>query len=276
VLVDLSDLEPAENPELEAIEAPLPSRSAALSKPTPVSPPPPLSLQPRHPEARPSEARPRTALFVLLAIAVAGATFVFGFVLRGSLSATSSPAPQAEAALRTLDPPRPTGFEAAEIAPSEDATANVAEISGIRRASSATKRRPEAGAEEASGSDAGSDETSEPDASTAESDQSAESAEEVPSESAEPAGPFNREAASAALGRAASEASSCRRDGDPSGMAAVTITYSRSGRVTTATVAGPPFSGTPTGGCIAATFRKAAIPPFSGELVTVKKTVTIQ
>ncbi len=273
VLVDLSDLEPAENPELEAIEPAVPSRSSALSKPTPVSPPPPLLLQPRHPEARPPEAPPRTALFVLLAIAVAGATFVSGFVLRGSLSATSSPAPQAEAALRTLDPPRPTAFEAAEIAPSEDPTANVAEISGIRRASAATKRRVEAGDEEASGSDAGSDESSEPDASTADGD---ESAEEAPSEPAEPAGPFDREAASAALGRAASEASSCRRDGDPSGMAAVSITYSRSGRVTTATVAGPPFSGTPTGGCIAATFRKAAIPPFSGALVTVKKTVTIQ
>jgi hypothetical protein len=273
VLVDLSDLEPAENPEIEAVEPPVPSRSAALSKPTPVSPPPPLPLQPRHPEARPSEARPRTALFVLLAIAVAGATFVFGFVLRGSLPATSSPAPQAEAALRTLDPPRPTAFEAAETTPSEESTANVAAMGGIRQASAATKRRPEASSGEASGSDAGSDETAGPDASTDESD---ESAEEVPSEPAEPAGPFDREAASVALGRAASEASSCRNDGDPSGMAAVTITYSPSGRVTTATVAGPPFSGTPTGGCIAATFRKAAIPPFSGELVTVKKTVTIQ
>ena len=100
-----------------------------------------------------------------------------------------------------------------------------------------------------------------------------ESAESPP---AEPAGPFDRDAASAALGRAASEASSCRREGDPSGMAAVTITYSPSGRVTTATIAGPPFSGTATGGCIAATFRRAAVPPFSGELVTVKKTVTIQ
>jgi hypothetical protein len=268
VLVDLSDLEPAENPELDTAEPPAASSRSPVPKATRVSPRPPQPAQPR-----PAEPRPRTALFVLLAIAVAGATFVFGFVLRGSLPSASSPAPQAEAALRTLEPPRPTAPEGDEIAPSEEPTTNVGATSGIRRANATTKRRSEADPEQAGAADAGSDETAGPDASTGDSE---ESADEAPSEPKEPAGPFDRDAASAALGRAAGEASSCRRDGDPSGMAAVTITYSPSGRVTTATVAGPPFSGTPTGGCIAATFRKAAIPPFSGELVTVKKTVTIQ
>jgi hypothetical protein len=56
----------------------------------------------------------------------------------------------------------------------------------------------------------------------------------------------------------------------------VTITFSPSGRVTSATIGGPPFAGTPTGGCIAATLRRARVPPFTGDMVTVKKTVEIR
>jgi hypothetical protein len=89
-------------------------------------------------------------------------------------------------------------------------------------------------------------------------------------------GPFNAEAARTALAGAVAQASSCRKPGDPSGVAAVTITFSPSGRVTSATIAGPPFAGTPTGGCIAATLRRARVPAFEGEMVTVRKTVEIQ
>jgi predicted Zn finger-like uncharacterized protein len=93
---------------------------------------------------------------------------------------------------------------------------------------------------------------------------------------AEPAGPFDRAAASAALNASAAQASSCRKDGDPSGVASVVITFAPSGRVTSANISGPPFAGTPTGGCIASTLRKAKIPAFDGERVTVSKTVVIQ
>jgi hypothetical protein len=99
-------------------------------------------------------------------------------------------------------------------------------------------------------------------------------AEAVPGEAAaEPA--FDTQAAEAAIGAAASRAASCKQPGDPSGMAVVTITFSPTGRATTANVAGPPFAGTPTGGCIAATLRGARVPPFSGDFVTVKKSVKI-
>ena len=94
--------------------------------------------------------------------------------------------------------------------------------------------------------------------------------------SGEPAGPFDRAAASAALNSSAAQASSCRKDGDPSGVASVTITFAPSGRVTSANISGPPFAGTPTGGCIANTLRKARIPAFDGDRVTVSKTVVIQ
>jgi hypothetical protein len=88
--------------------------------------------------------------------------------------------------------------------------------------------------------------------------------------------PFSAESARSALDAAASRASSCRRDGEPSGVARVTITFASSGRVTSAAVAGPPFAGTPTGGCIASSMRGARVPAFAGDHVTVTKTVVIQ
>lgn len=89
-------------------------------------------------------------------------------------------------------------------------------------------------------------------------------------------GPFDRNAAAAALNSAAAGASSCRKAGDPSGVAQVSVSFSTSGRATRAIVQGPPFAGTQTGGCIAAKMRGARIPPFTGSRVTVKKRVVIQ
>jgi hypothetical protein len=86
---------------------------------------------------------------------------------------------------------------------------------------------------------------------------------------------FDAAAAASALDDAASRASSCRQPSDPSGVAVVTITFAPSGRVTTATISGPPFVGTATGSCIAAAMRTAKVPTFSGQFKTVKKTVTI-
>jgi predicted Zn finger-like uncharacterized protein len=98
----------------------------------------------------------------------------------------------------------------------------------------------------------------------------------APSTPGEPAGPFDRAAAAAALNSSAAQASSCKKEGDPSGVASVVITFAPSGRVTSANISGPPFAGTPTGGCIAAALRKARVPAFEGERVTVSKTIVIQ
>jgi hypothetical protein len=86
---------------------------------------------------------------------------------------------------------------------------------------------------------------------------------------------FDRSAAAAALNAAASSAASCRKPGDPSGIAQVSVTFATSGRATNAIVNGPPFAGTPTGGCIAAALRRATVPPFGGDRVTVTKRITI-
>ncbi len=90
------------------------------------------------------------------------------------------------------------------------------------------------------------------------------------------AAPFDKGAAVAALNSAAGAASACRKEGDPSGTATVVVTFAPSGRVTSANVNGPPFAGTPTGGCIASTMRRAHVPAFTGDYVTVSKTVTIR
>jgi predicted Zn finger-like uncharacterized protein len=93
---------------------------------------------------------------------------------------------------------------------------------------------------------------------------------------AEPSGPFDRSAATASLTSSAAQASACRKEGDPSGVASVIVTFAPSGRVTSANISGPPFAGTATGGCIAAALRKARVPAFEGDRVTVSKTVVIQ
>jgi hypothetical protein len=97
-----------------------------------------------------------------------------------------------------------------------------------------------------------------------------------PSKPTGPVGPFDRAAAASALSSAASQASSCKKSGDPSGTASVTVTFAPSGRVTSANISGPPFAGTATGGCIASTLRRATIPPFEGDRITVSKTVVIR
>jgi len=88
-------------------------------------------------------------------------------------------------------------------------------------------------------------------------------------------GEFDRAAAGTALAGAAQEASGCRKEGDPSGVALVRVTFSNAGRATRAVIEGPPFAGTQTGGCIAATLRKATVPPYGGDRVTVSKKVVI-
>ncbi len=85
---------------------------------------------------------------------------------------------------------------------------------------------------------------------------------------------FDSALAASAINAAAERAAACRATGDPQGVAMVVLKYAPSGRVTTAVIEGGPFAGTTVGGCIAMAFRGAQVPPFSGEPVTVRKSVT--
>jgi outer membrane biosynthesis protein TonB len=78
----------------------------------------------------------------------------------------------------------------------------------------------------------------------------------------EPAGPsnappFSKASAISVLGAAASSAAACKKAGGPTGVGKVQVTFAPSGRVTSATVMGPPFAGTAVGGCAANAFKRA-------------------
>lgn len=86
---------------------------------------------------------------------------------------------------------------------------------------------------------------------------------------------FDRGAAMSAMGTAANGVSACKKSDGPTGSGRVSVTFAPSGNVTQAVVNGEPFAGTAVGGCVAAKFRSAKVPPFGGSPVTVNKTFTI-
>ncbi len=88
--------------------------------------------------------------------------------------------------------------------------------------------------------------------------------------------PFNVGAAKAALAGAAGNASACG-DGEATGSARVSVTFGHDGRVTAAAVDGSaPWASSSVGSCIVGVMRKAAIPAYSGEVVTVLTRVTLR
>ncbi|HEY3498449.1 MAG TPA: hypothetical protein VGK73_27335 [Polyangiaceae bacterium] len=95
-----------------------------------------------------------------------------------------------------------------------------------------------------------------------------------PAESEPELAPFDAASAATAISSALGRAASCRSPGEAGGSVTATLTYAPSGRVTTALVSGA-FAGTSTGGCIAGHLRSARVAPFSGEYVTVKRTIVL-
>lgn len=85
--------------------------------------------------------------------------------------------------------------------------------------------------------------------------------------------PFDRGAASAALGGI--NVQGCKKADGPTGSGHVKVTFDPSGSVSSAVVDSGPFPGTPVGGCIAGKFRGAHIPAFSGGPVSVGKSFSI-
>jgi predicted Zn finger-like uncharacterized protein len=97
----------------------------------------------------------------------------------------------------------------------------------------------------------------------------------APAAPAAPGAAFDRAAASSALSAIASSVQGCKKEGGPTGPGRVKVTFATSGNVTTAVIDGPPYQGTPTGGCIVGKFRGARVPPFSGDTVTAGKSFQI-
>lgn len=89
-------------------------------------------------------------------------------------------------------------------------------------------------------------------------------------------GPFSVSAAQVALTQAANNAQACKKPDGPTGSGKVQVTFAPSGRVTSANVTGGPFAGTPVGGCVASAFRRARIPAFTGNPMTVSKSFSVR
>jgi predicted Zn finger-like uncharacterized protein len=86
--------------------------------------------------------------------------------------------------------------------------------------------------------------------------------------------PFNMGEAKARLAAIAGSVQGCKK-GDTTGTGRVVVTFSPGGNVQSAAVSGPPFEGTPTGACVAARFRGAHVPAFSGSPFSVSKSFSI-
>jgi hypothetical protein len=256
----------------EATERPVMRSARATPKRSASARPPPLPA----PEAPKPSPAPKI-LAAVLAIGAVGYAVWRVQSTRGSSAATSEPVATVTAA------PVATPPAAIETAPGPATPLDLAQ------ANSAAPASPTSAAPLAH---TGSTSTSTPTATRAETSPTSATAQSVAAPAAAPAAsaaapssteaapaiaapPIDTAALRAALEAAAAQAASCKKDGDPSGSAAARVTFVQSGRVTSAIISGPPFAGTTTGGCIAATLRRARIPAFSGETVTVSKTVTI-
>jgi len=114
-------------------------------------------------------------------------------------------------------------------------------------------------------------------AAPAKDDPTASPAQPVePEPPAESVHEFSPSQAQAALSSAAGAAASCLSPGDPSATVRVAVTFAPSGSATRSLVEGPPFAGTPQGGCIARLFRGAHVNAYNGGLITVRKTFQIR
>jgi hypothetical protein len=197
------------------------------------------------------------------------------------------PAPTAPPALpSSLPPPPPIAAEQAPTPPAAVTTAAPTAIAPTAAETAApapsTKEaepalaanpgttKPEAAKPEAAKPEAAKPEAAKPEAAPT-------PVPEAPAPPPPSSGPeFDKAAANAALGSAAGAASGCRAPDDPQGTARVSVKFAPSGRVTSALVSGPPFAGTATGSCIAKAFRGISVPPFSGDPVTVSKSINIR
>ena len=186
--------------------------------------------------------------------------------------AAPAPAPPAAVAEAPQAAAAPAQAVALVAAPKSGAAAQAAKIEAMKAAllpDDATKGAKPA-AEKASGKVVLAEDTS-GGATTGGTD--APAAEEKAEEPPKP--PFDTGAAKAALESASSNAASCKKPDGPTGRGKVQITFSPSGRATSANVVEGAFGGTPTGGCVAKIFRGARVPAFSGDPVTVSKSFNI-
>lgn len=277
----LNALVPPADPADEQWDAPLPASRPPTETEAPVA-----SLS-RPPEAaKPAPRSGGTLGFLLL---VAGVAFVAGMAVKnakdGESTAPAIPAAAPIAEAKPVDPiPQPV-VEEPTPAPAPQAAEQPSETPAIaspppalaapdnepRRAQpTRTVHAARVSSAEQPSNNQGSD------SGTASSTVLPVRSANVATDAPPPEVAFDSEATTGALNAAAQRASSCRKQNDPSGVAVVTITFAPSGRVTSANISGPPFAGTETGSCIASVLRSVKVPAYSGDFMTVRKTINVQ
>ncbi len=83
-------------------------------------------------------------------------------------------------------------------------------------------------------------------------------------------------AAQQGLDEAARASAGCKSENGPVGVARVIVSFAPSGRAAAVSVVGSPFAGTLEGECIAAKFRAIQVPEFTGDRVTMYRSVKIR
>ena len=202
----------------------------------------------------------------MAALGAGGAVFALKSGSHDSKPVASAAAPSTTATVSALAPASaaPSAASAASASAKND-VADAATTGAASAAVAATKAGGRAPTSK-SGADTKAD--------TKATDKKPETKSSEPSQ-AVASGSFNTDAAKAQLAMMASQSTVCKRPEGPWGTGRAVITFASSGRVTTANVTGDPFGGTAVGGCVANVFRRAKIPPFSGDSVTVSKSFTI-
>lgn len=305
---------PDDRPAGDARIAPTVDLVSALKAPKPAGGPL-LEVPPAQPEPGPARAIVGIGVGVLVGVLVTVGIGQFlrssGAPAAPTVTAAASPPP-----VRTAEPAPPAAVEEPKVkavtpgakaaadepapvakdAPAADATgAPKAATPGAGTAIAATPGAASPGASPGSGS-APAGGAKEPNGGAKEAKAGGD-AKEAPEPAPEPAKPsaaealmaaqnaalsaprasaFNRGAAATALASAAGQAAGCKKEGDPAGIAKVSVTFAPSGRVTNSQVVGGPYIGSAAGGCIARAFRSAQVPAFEGEPVTVQKAVDLR
>ncbi|MFZ5896689.1 MAG: zinc-ribbon domain-containing protein [Myxococcota bacterium] len=262
----------------------LADNNALLTAPAPPEPPKPKIVESFAPTGAPApEARGSKkiviALVVLLVLVIGGGAAALSINAKNKEEALAAAAASASAAILQAREEELKAKEAAEKAREEkrleEERARAAEEKA-KEAAAKGEATPAASAEAGKPGSAAKPGATTPGTTTP----GAKKEEKKKEEAAPPPAvgsdqPFSKAAAVSALSAAAGSAGSCKKLGGPTGTGRVTVTFAPSGRVTTANVEGAPFAGTSVGGCVASLFRKAHVPAFSGNAVTVSKSFSI-
>lgn len=265
---------PLGDPEALAREKPA-AKSATAKKAAPAKA---AAVAAKSAEATPQPTAERSKLpWIIAAGAVAVAAWM---VLRPAPTAPPAPttpqAPVAAAQAPTPPPAVETAAPPTTPAPPIAAVEPAAPAASAKEAEPPVATKPGTPKPEAAKPEAAKPEAAKPEAAKPEAAKPEAAPEPPPPQPAASGPEFDKAAANAALSSAAGAASGCRAPDDPQGTARVSVKFAPSGRVTSALVSGPPFAGTPTGSCIAKAFRGISVPPFSGDPVTVSKSINIR